>query len=52
MGTKESLKAFMRVDGMGRVVPSTLVYRKKKPVIGKWIEVEPNTCCSTTTLSD
>lgn len=51
---KKDLKAFIRIDGSGRTVPSSLMLRKTKPKIGKWVEVDAYECClttSTTTLT-
>lgn len=49
------LKAFVRFDGTGRIVPSSLILRRKKPKVGKWVEIPANECCnfvpSTTTTS-
>ena len=51
MGTidKRPLKAFVRFDGMGRVVSGSLLLRRKMPKVGKWIEITANQCCNTTT---
>lgn len=49
--TRKDLKAFVRLDGSGRVVPSSLIYRLKMPKIGKWMEVAASLCCTTTTTT-
>ena len=42
-------KVYARIDRDGRVIPSTLVRRKKMPTTGRWVEVGPaNVCCDTT----
>ena len=42
-----NLKIYMRVDAKGNVIPGSAVRRKKKPRIGKWVEVSnSNICCS------
>lgn len=46
----KKLKAFVRLDANQRVIPSTLVMRKKKPSIGRWLEITADTCCTTTTI--
>ena len=47
MGTnRKDLKAFVRYDGSGRVVPSSLILRRKKPRVGKWVEIPPYECCN------
>jgi len=40
------LKAFVRFDGSGRVVPGSLVLRKNKPKVGRWQEVAGYECCN------
>lgn len=43
------LRAFVKVDKFGQVVPSTLILRRKPPENGTshyWIEIEANECCS------
>jgi len=46
---KRDLKAFVRIDGSGRVVAGSLVLRRTKPKVGRWIEIPANICCPTTT---
>jgi hypothetical protein len=33
---KSPLKAYVRFDGTGRIVSSSLIYRRKKPLDGNW----------------
>lgn len=42
---KKDLKVYVRFDGNGRVVASSLVLRRKKPKVGKWMEVQGYQCC-------
>jgi hypothetical protein len=42
------LKAFMRLDGQGRSIAGSLVYRKNKPKNGKWVQVQAFECCDLT----
>jgi len=53
--TNRPLKAFVRFDGTGRIVPSSLILRRKKPKVGKWVEIPAYECCNyvptTTTTS-
>lgn len=42
---RKDLKAFVRLDGMGRVVSSSLVLRKSKPKVGNWMQVQAYECC-------
>jgi hypothetical protein len=39
------LKAYVRFDGSGRAVSSSLIWRKNKPKVGKWKEVQGYECC-------
>jgi hypothetical protein len=41
----KDLKAYVRYDGSGRVVSGSLVFRKKKPKNGRWVEIPKNLCC-------
>lgn len=47
----KNLRAFVRFDGSGRIVPSSLILRKRKPKVGKWREIEANECCNLTTTT-
>jgi hypothetical protein len=49
MTNKRDLKAFVRFDGSHRIVPSSLILRRKKPKVGKWIEIPAYECCNPTT---
>lgn len=42
----KDLKAYVRYDGSGRVVAGSLVFRKKKPKNGRWMEISSNLCCN------
>ena len=48
---RKDLKAYVRFDGSGRVVPGSLVLRKKMPKVGKWIEIPAYECCAPTTTT-
>lgn len=48
---KRPLKAFVRFDGTGRIVPSSLILRRKKPKVGKWVEISAYECCNPTTTT-
>ena len=39
------LKAFGRLDASGRLVPGSVVLRKKKPTKDRWIELDTYQCC-------
>jgi hypothetical protein len=45
---KRPLKAYVRFDGTGRIVPSSLILRRKKPKVGKWVEIPAYECCNPT----
>ena len=46
MSNKRPLKAYVRYDGSGRAVSSSLIWRKNKPKVGKWKEVQGYECCN------
>lgn len=46
MATKKILRAFVRYDGSGRVIPSSLILRKNKPKVGNWTEIPGYECCN------
>ena len=48
---KKDLKAFARLDGQGRVVSGSLILRKSKPKVGKWIEIAAYECCNYTSTT-
>ena len=45
---KRDLKAFVRLDGSLRTIPSSLILRKNKPKVGNWVEVQAYDCCTPT----
>jgi hypothetical protein len=55
MALQNKLKAFVRFDGSGRVIPSSLILQKSKPKVGNWKEIIATECCngapSTTTTT-
>jgi len=48
MAIQRDLKAFVRYDGSGRVVASSLILRKNKPRVGRWVEIPQYLCCNGT----
>ena len=46
-----NLKAFVRIDGRGVIVPGSTILRKKKPAVGRWREVAATECCEETTTT-
>lgn len=47
--SRKDLKAYVRFDGSGRVVPGSLILRRKMPKVGKWKEITAYECCNPTT---
>ena len=43
--SRKDLKAYVRFDGSGRIVPGSLILRRKMPKVGKWKEVQAYECC-------
>jgi hypothetical protein len=39
------------VDGENRIVSGSLVLRRSKPKVGKWIEIPAYECCNPTTTT-
>jgi len=48
---KQDLRAYVRIDGSGRVIAGSLVLRRKKPKVGKWLEIQTYECCDGTTTT-
>tara|TARA_B110000503_G_scaffold128133_1_gene198690 strand:+ start:627 stop:1055 length:429 start_codon:yes stop_codon:yes gene_type:complete len=46
MGNLRDLKAFVRYDGSGRVVAGSLIFRRKKPTIGNFQQIQAFKCCN------
>lgn len=47
----KKLKAFVRFDGSGRVVPGSMVMRKRMPKVGRWQEIISHECCGSEDIS-
>lgn len=45
MSTSNKLKAFVRFDGSGRVVPSSVILARFKPKVGNYHEIDSTECC-------
>ena len=50
-GNNKRLKAYVRFDGSGRVVPSSLILQRNKPKVGNWQEIDAYECCNYTTTT-
>ena len=48
---KRELKLYVRIDGSGRTVSGSGVYRKSKPKVGTWMEIQAYECCTTSTTT-
>jgi hypothetical protein len=48
---KRDLKAYVRFDGTGRIIPGSLVLRRAKPKVGNWKEIQGYECCNDVTLT-
>ena len=48
---KRDLKAYVRFDGTGRIIPGSLVLRRNKPKVGNWKEIQGYECCNPTTTT-
>jgi hypothetical protein len=46
MSNLRDLKAFVRYDGSGRVVAGSLIFRKKKPTVGNFQQIQSYQCCN------
>lgn len=42
---KRDLRAYVRYDGTGRIIPGSLVLRRNKPKVGNWKEIQTYECC-------
>lgn len=51
MANKKDLKAFVRYDGTGRLIPGSLILQRSKPKVGDWKEIDAYECCNPTTTS-
>lgn len=45
---KRSLKAYVRYDGNGRIIPGSLILNRFKPAVGNWQETPAYECCNYT----
>lgn len=51
MANNNRLKAFVRYDGLGRVIAGSLILQKFKPKVGNWVEIDAYECCNPTTTT-
>jgi hypothetical protein len=45
MENNGKLKAYIRYDGSGRIIPGSLILNRFKPKVGNWKETPSNECC-------
>jgi hypothetical protein len=43
--SRKDLKAYVRFDGSGRIVPSSLILRRSIPKVGNWKQISAYECC-------
>lgn len=48
MASNKRLKAYVRFDGTGRVIPGSLILQRFKPKVGNWKEINAYECCNPT----
>jgi hypothetical protein len=46
MADQFKLKAFVRIDGSGKVIPGGPIFQAQKPKVGKWREISVKECCN------
>jgi len=46
MADQIKLKAFVRIDGTGKVIPGGPIFQAQKPKVGKWREISIKECCN------
>jgi hypothetical protein len=46
MANKRDLKAYVRYDGTGRIIPGSLILNRFKPAVGNWQETPAYECCN------
>jgi hypothetical protein len=50
MAKNGKLKAYVRYDGTGRIIPGSLILNRFKPAVGKWEETPAYECCNPVVL--
>jgi hypothetical protein len=49
MADQIKLKAFVRIDGTGKVIPGGPIFQAHKPKVGKWRQINAKECCNSIT---
>lgn len=52
MAVNNNLKAWVRYDVSGRIVPGTLITQPFKPKMGNWKEIPMKQCCTPPVTGD
>lgn len=45
MANNQKMKAFVRYDNTGRIIPGSLVLRRNKPSSPGWVQTQAYECC-------
>lgn len=45
------LNAYVRFDGTGKIVPSSVILQRTKPKVGNWKQIDSSECCNYTTTT-
>jgi hypothetical protein len=51
LNSTKRLRAFVRLDKQGFVIPGSLIFRRNLPKQGRWFEIDADQCCPTTTTT-
>lgn len=51
MAKNNNLKAYVRYDGTGRIIPGSLILNRFKPAVGNWQETPAYECCNYTPVT-
>lgn len=46
MSNRKDLKAFVRYDRSGRIIPGSLILQRSKPKVGDWQQIDTYECCN------
>jgi len=45
------LNAYVRFDGSGKIVPSSVILQRTKPKVGNWKQIDSSECCNYTSTT-
>jgi len=45
MANNQKMKAFVRYDETGRIIPGSLILRRNKPTEKGWVQAQAYECC-------